>query len=222
LGRSRRIFKIFVADPHALFRRGLCALCAAESDLQFAGDAASTAELPDKIRETTPDLLVIDLGMVHGEGERDLFAARQAHPALGILFLTRQDGPLELEKAIMAGARGYMTKGSTPGQLVAGIRQALLGDYRPHSLSRTVPDLRALDGPNREYAPKTLLTSREQEVMMLLAEGRTVREVALDLALSVKTIEAHKLNLMRKLDIHDRASLIEYAVKQGVVAAPVA
>ena len=188
----------------------------------MAGEAASTAELPDKIHETTPDLLVIDLGMVHDEGERDLFATRQAHPELGILFLTREDGPMELEKAVMAGARGYMTKGSTPGQLIAGIRQALLGDYRPHSLSRTVPDLRALDGSNQEYVPKILLTSREQEVMMLLGEGRTVREVAVDLALSVKTIEAHKLNLMRKLDIHDRASLIEYAVKQGVVAAPVA
>jgi DNA-binding NarL/FixJ family response regulator len=187
----------------------------------LAGDAASTAELPDRIRETMPDLLVIDLAMIDGEGERDLFAVRQAHAGLGILFLTREDGPLELEKAVMAGARGYMTKGSTPGQLLAGIRQALLGDYRPHSLSRTVPDLHALEGSNQEYAPKTLLTSREQEVMMLLAEGRTVREVAADLALSVKTIEAHKLNLMRKLDIHDRATLIEYAVKQGVVAAPV-
>ncbi len=77
-----------------------------------------------------------------------------------------------------------------------------------------------MEDSNQEYAPKTLLTSREQEVMMLLAEGRTVREVAVDLALSVKTIEAHKLNLMRKLDIHDRASLIEYAVKQGMVAVP--
>lgn len=221
MGRSRRIFKILVADPHVFFRRGLCALCSGENDFQLVGDISDVAELPGKIRETNPDLLVIDLGMIQGEGELDLFAARQAQPTLAILFLTREDGPLELEKAVMAGARGYMTKGSTPGQLVAGIRQALVSDHKPHSLSRTVPDLRALEGSNQEYTPQTLLTSREQEVMMLLAEGRTVREVAADLSLSVKTIEAHKLNLMRKLDIHDRASLIEYAVRQGVVAAPV-
>jgi DNA-binding NarL/FixJ family response regulator len=100
---------------------------------------------------------------------------------------------------------------------LAGIRQiAISDDHNPRSLSRLVPDLQAL-ALNNKSARASVLTLREQEVMRLLAEGRTVREVASELSLSIKTIEAHKLNLMRKLDIHNRSSLVEYAIRAGLI-----
>ena len=134
----------------------------------------------------------------------------------GILFITDEDTTEKFEVALDAGARGYMLKSSTPGQLVAGIRQvALSEEQNPGGLSRSTPDLKALAISN-SYEKASVLTLREQEVMRLLAEGRTVREVAGELALSIKTIEAHKLNLMRKLDIHNRASLVERAVRMGL------
>lgn len=158
----------------------------------------------------------MDVALLHGAGAHTVFAIRQTNPALSILFLTQEDTPEALEHAIEAGGRGYMLKGSPAAQLVAGIRQvAFSDDKNPRSLSRIVPDLRALAAPNEPQPRTTVLTSREQEVMRLLAEGRTVREVAAELSLSVKTVEAHKLNLMRKLDIHNRASLVEYATQQG-------
>ena len=138
---------------------------------------------------------------------------------MAILFLTQTDNAQHLDLAVAAGGRGYMLKDSTPPQLVAGIRQVAFSDeHNNRGLSRIVPDLRALEGSNQPYSRPTVLTAREQEVARLLAEGRTVREVSLELGLSVKTIEAHKLNLMRKLDIHNRASLVEYAVQKGLVA----
>lgn len=205
-----------------LFRRGLRTLLSVESDLEVLDEACDAAETLAKVRLLSPDVLVMDLAMVEGDAQHAAFAIRHAHPEIAILFLTQEDGPRQLELAIAAGARGYMLKDSTPAQIVAGIRQvAFSEDQNPRSLSRIVPDLRALAVSNEGYARGAVLTSREQEVMRLLAEGRTVREVASELSLSVKTIEAHKLNLMRKLDIHNRASLVEYAMQKGLIAPPV-
>jgi DNA-binding NarL/FixJ family response regulator len=116
-----------------------------------------------------------------------------------------------------------MLKSSNPDQLIAAVRRVANSsdDGNPVGLSRLIPDLQALAESNRGNKRGPVLTAREQEVMKLLAEGRTVREVALELSLSVKTIEAHKLNLMRKLDIHNRANLVEYAIHTGVIAAAV-
>jgi two-component system response regulator NreC len=115
-----------------------------------------------------------------------------------------------------------MLKNSTPPQLLAGIRQIASADDAAGTLSRIVPDLQALAASSQAYIRGPVLTAREQEVVRLLAEGHTVREVASELLLSVKTVEAHKLNLMRKLDIHNRATLVEYAVRNGIVPAQVA
>ena len=218
MGRAKRTSQILLADSHVLFRRGLRTLLEAESDLEVVAEAASAAEALGKIEQESPQVVVMDLDLLEQGSAQTVFAMRQANPSLAILFLTQEDNPEHLEHAVEAGARGYMLKGSSPAELVAGIRQVAFHDHNPSGLSRIVPDLRALSVPNESSKSRPgALTSREQEVMRLLAEGRTVREVASDLSLSVKTVEAHKLNLMRKLDIHNRASLIEYAAQQGWV-----
>lgn len=220
LGRLKRTSQILIADGHLLFRRGLRSLLEVESDLEVVGEAADAVEASVKIAMAHPNVLVMDVALLEGSGAQTVFAIRQENPNVSILFLTQEDGPEQLEHAIQAGGRGYMLKSTPPAQLVAGIRQvAFSDDKNPRELSRIVPDLRALAAPNERQPRSSVLTAREQEVMRLLAEGRTVREVAAELSLSVKTVEAHKLNLMRKLDIHNRASLVEYAVQQGWIAA---
>lgn len=206
-----------------LFRRGLRSLLSAESDMQVVEEAGDVAEAFRKIQTCRPDVLVMDLALLEEAGPEAATSLRQAHPGLATLFLTKEDGSRQLELAMAAGARGYMLKSSAPAQIVAGVRQVILHEEQnPQALSRIIPDLQALAASNNGYARPPLLTAREQEVMRLLAEGRTVREVAAELSLSVKTVEAHKLNLMRKLDIHDRASLVEYAVEKGIASRPLA
>ncbi len=226
-----------IADGNLLFRRGLRTLLSAENDLEVIAEASDAAEALEKVRPAVsdpaaeqpakdpaiPDLVIMDLALLDGQGQQAGFAIRQAQPNVALLFLTNEDGPEQLERAVNAGARGYMLKSSPPAQLLAGIRQiAFTDDQNPQGLSKIVPDLRALATSNDGYPRGAVLTSREQEVMRLLAEGRTVREVAAELSLSIKTVEAHKLNLMRKLDIHNRASLVEYAMQKGLIPAPVA
>jgi two-component system, NarL family, response regulator NreC len=218
LARSKRLNRIVIADDHILYRRGLRTLLSAESDFQVVDEASDGAEALLKVRMVKPDVLVMGLQLIEHDAQHLAFAIRQAQPSIAMLFLTDEDRGDQLELAVGAGARGYMLKSSTPAQLVAGVRQvAATEDSGGTGLSKIVPDLQALAASNEQYSSTLGLTAREQEVMRLLAEGRTVREVAGELHLSIKTIEAHKLNLMRKLDIHSRASLIEYAVQKGLV-----
>ena len=221
--RGKRHTKLLIADNQLLFRRGLRTLLSAESDLEVVGEASDLAETLLKTQQLSPDVLVMDLALIQMQEPSALVALRQTKAHAGLLFLTNEDSPELLELAITAGAQGYMLKNSTASQLVAGIRQVVTTDDQAMgTLSRIVPDLQALAASNQSYTRGPVLTAREQEVVRLLAEGHTVREVASELLLSVKTVEAHKLNLMRKLDIHNRATLVDYAVRNGIVPAPVA
>ncbi len=221
--RGKRQTKVLIADNQFLFRRGLRTLLSAEPDLELVAEAADLAETLLKTQQLSPDILVMDLGLIQADDQTALLALRQTKANAGLLFLTNQDTPEQLELAIGAGAQGYMLKNSTAAQLLAGIRQVITADDQtPGTLSRIVPDLQALAASSQVYARGPVLTLREQEVVRLLAEGHTVREVASVLLLSSKTVEAHKLNLMRKLDIHNRATLVEYAVRNGFVPTSVA
>jgi DNA-binding NarL/FixJ family response regulator len=207
--------------------------------MEYVGEASDASEALYRVRAVSPDpeqsglssdptapgidVVVMDLALLQGDNQQAAFAIRKAQPQVALLFLTMEDGPEQLDRAVKAGARGYMLKNSPPAQLLAGIRQiAVSDDQNPQVLSKIVPDLRALAISNERYPRLGVLTTRELEVMRLLAEGRTLREVASKLSLSIKTVEAHNLNLMRKLDIHNRASLGAYAIKKGLISAPVA
>jgi DNA-binding NarL/FixJ family response regulator len=183
-------------------------------------DAVDLAETLSKVRSENPTVLAITLDLLGGDARHVGYFLRKANPELSILVLTANDSPESLQQSIEAGAKGYMLKDSSPAQFVNAIRQlSSENGGGPAELSSTVPDLRALAERTPSSVRPHLLTSREQEVVRLLAEGRTVKEVANDLSLSIKTVEAHKLNLMRKLNIHNRSSLIDYAVREGMVSA---
>jgi two-component system response regulator NreC len=218
LARGKRIQQILIADSHLLFRRGLKTIVSSEIDLEVIGEMSLLDETMEKANQSLPDVLLMDVSLLEAASDEQLVRLRQMQSAVSVLFLASADEPRGLELAMNAGGRGYMLKSATTSELLAGIRRVATGDQNePQILSTTVSDLRALASSTERASRSPALTLREQEILRFLAEGHTVQQTAAELALSSKTIEAHKLNLMRKLDIHNRATLIEYAVKKGIV-----
>ena len=221
--QAQKTSRLLIADRSALFCRALRTLLEAEKDFNVVAAASMADEILAKIHLLVPDVLVIDVELVRTNEPSFGFALRQGMSNGSIVVLTQDDNEKCLAHAIAAGAKGYMLKNSTPAQLTEGIRQIA---FSSHSnllqISKIIPDLKALAAQNEAKAQTPVLTAREGEILRLLAEIKTVREVAEELSLSMKTVEAHKLNLMRKLDIHHRTALIAYAVQHGIVPAPAA
>lgn len=211
---ANQTIKIFIADPSLLFRSGLKVLLSSEPGMVVVGEASDLAETIVDSAICAPDVLVLDSSLA---AEAPIRTLREAK--CPVLLIAKEESDQELQLALRAGARAYMLKSSAPAELVAGIRQlALSGDEELAGLSKIVPDLQALRASVAQGQRPADLTSRETEVMCLLAEGHTARETAAELGVSIKTIEAHKLNLMRKLGVHDRASLIVSAIEAGLVS----
>ncbi|MFL6415576.1 MAG: LuxR C-terminal-related transcriptional regulator [Bryobacteraceae bacterium] len=220
LETDRRRARILIADRNLLFRRGLRTVLSSESGFTLLDDAVDANEVLAKVPSEKPDILAVSLEMLGPNARQFGYFLRKAKPDVSIFVLTSNDSPENLQQSIEAGAKGYMVKDSSPAQFVKAFRQLASGTNNDSvELSSTVPDLRALAEQTPAAVRPHVLTAREQEVVRLLAEGRTVKEVAYDLSLSIKTVEAHKLNLMRKLNIHNRSSLIDYAVREGMVSA---
>ena len=222
--RNGRRQRLLIADTQFLFRRGLRTLFNGEHDLEVVGEVTTVEEALAAARDLEFDAVVMNMALVDQTPEATIFEARQLQVSAPILFLAEVESPKNLNIVMTVGAFGYLLKSSAPAQIVATVRRVCLGDRtNAENLTTTANDLRALAISNQSYGRGTaILTAREQEILRLLAEGRTVRESASELALSIKTVEAHKLNLMRKLDIHNRATLIEYAIAKGVIQAAVA
>lgn len=218
--QAQKKSRLLIADKGSLFCRGLRTLLSVEKDFEIIGVASAMEETLAKTRLLTPDVLIVDVELLRSEEPVFRVALRQAMANGSILALTEDDSEECLNCAVAAGAKGYMLKNSTPAQLTEGVRQiAFSGGRHSLSISKIVPDLKALAEQNKTKVQTPVLTARESEVMRLLAEGKTVREAADELLLSAKTIEAHKLNLMRKLDLHHRSDLVAYAVQHGLVPA---
>jgi len=215
--------RILLTDDHTLFRQGIRTLLSAESDLEIVGEAANGAEAVEKVTELRPDLVLMDIGM---PGLSSFEATRQIkkiRPDAKILFLTMYDDEDYLVQCMEVGASGYVLKDSPAQQLLAAIRDVYRGGsyLSPRMLSQLVDDFRSRIKSAHRQPRFATLTAREKEILKLLAEGQSVKEIASGLNLSVKTIEAHKFNLMRKLDIHNKAHLVQYAIQKKIIKIPI-
>jgi two-component system response regulator NreC len=212
VGPNHRTIKIIIADRSLLFRSGLRSLLLAEPDMAVLADSGEFTETIAQSRICKPDVLVLDASLMDAGRVATLRELKCA-----VLVLAQEETDEALQLAMHTRATAYMLKGGSPSELVAGIRHtAQLCGQETRPLSNIVPDLQALRASteNRRGAE---LTARECEVLRLLAGGRTAREASQELGVSTKTIEAHKLNLMRKLDVHNRASLIACASACGLI-----
>ena len=212
--------RLLLADDHAIVRRGLRSLLESEPGLQVVAEAADGLEAVKLTSEHRPDLLILDIGLPRLNGIDVAARVQKLDPAPWVIILTMHTDESYILRALAAGARAYLLKDATDEDLLPAIRAAAAG--RPFSspavTSVLVEDyLRQLQsrGLTDSYY---LLTDREKEVLQLLAEGRSNKEVATLLAVGVSTVETHRANLMQKLNLHNTAEIVLYAVRKGIIA----
>ena len=221
------MLRILIADDHEVARHGIRALLEAHAGWEVCAEAKDGREAVELASTTNPALILLDIGMPNLNG---LEAARKilaASPDVPILILTMHDSDQVVREVLRVGARGFLLKSDAGRDLVAAVEalqmrrtffttkvsQMVLEGY----LDRDSPENREAGNEKKQDEAAAVLTGREREVIQLLAEGKTSKEVAVALRLSVKTAETHRTNLMRKLDLHSVADLTRYAVRNGIV-----
>lgn len=206
-----------------LFRQGIRTLLSAEPDIEVAGEAGNASDAVNLSRQMRPDVVLMDIGMAGMSSFEATRQIRKERPDTRVVFLSMYDDEDYLAECVDIGANGYILKESPAEQLVTAIREVNRGGsyLSPRLLTKLVDDLRSQGSSG---APRQArfgsLTKREREILKLLAEGLSVKEIAASFDLSVKTIEAHKFNLMRKLDIHNKAQLVQYAIQKKIIRLP--
>jgi two-component system response regulator NreC len=191
--------------------------------MEVVGEAADGSAAVERAAELKPDVVLLDIGMPGPSSFETTRQIKRNRPETKVLFLTMYDDEDYLLEGMEVGANGYVLKDSPALQLVAAVRDVYRGGsyLSPRMLSQLVNDFRTRVKTNDRTPRFASLTPREKEVLKMLAEGNSVKEVATQLNLSVKTVEAHKFNLMRKLDIHNKAHLVQYAIQKKVIQLPV-
>ena len=210
------VTRVLVADDHALVRDGLKTILDAEPDLEVVAEAADGAEAIERALAGDIHLAILDISMPRMTG---LQAARElSHrlPELRLLMLSMYDNERFLFEALRAGASGYVLKSGADDEIVEACRAAMRGEsfLYPSAVNTLVRDFLARPEQEREYDP---LTPRELEVLKLIAEGKTSKEIAQTLVLSIKTVERHRADILRRLGMRDRVDLTRYAIRRGLI-----
>jgi DNA-binding NarL/FixJ family response regulator len=204
--------RIFVVDDHPVIREGLIRLINKQADLVSCGEAGTIKEAQIAVAKHKPDLVILDLRLKGADGLDLIKSLKSQVPALRILVLSQYDAPLYVERALRAGALGYVIKEQAADEVLAAIRMVLAGQVY---LNRTISGLllhKLVGTPSKPYTASVEdLSDRELHVLQLLGAGMSTREIAVELKLSFKTIEAHRENIKRKLGLHGATALIHYA-----------
>lgn len=211
--------RILVADDHPVVRRGVKALLEGRTDWQVCGEAGTGREAVEQVRRLDPDIVVLDLSMPELNGLDATRRIVRDAPRTQVLVLTMHHSEELAHQAIRAGAKGYVLKSDADRDLVAAVdslqrRRSFL------TANLATPPVDGRGGREEEGAgERSDLTPREREIVQLVAEGRSSKEVAVMLGISVKTVESHRTNVMRKLRIRSVSQLVRYAVRNGIVQA---
>ncbi len=208
--------RILVVDDHALLRDGIRALLSLHDDIEIVAEASEGKEAIEKTRELVPDVVVMDIAMPGMDGLEATRRIAKKEPTVKVLVLTQHDNKEYILAAIKAGAAGYVPKGALGSELISAIRTVHKGDsfLYPSAAAVLIGDyLRQV-----EEEPYDRLTDREREILKLITEGHTSREIAEMLFISIKTVLGHRTKIMEKLDIHNRTELIKYAIRKGLVS----
>ena len=204
--------RILLAEDHVMFRQGLRVLLE-QAGMAVIGEASDGQEALRLAHEHRPDVAVLDIAMPHLNGLETARRLREAVPQTKIILLTMHTEEPYVLEALQAGAVGYVLKTQAAVDIVQAIREAMQGAiYLSPRVANAVVQA-YLTGAS---LPPDPLTSREREILQHIAEGQTTKEIAAHLRLSVKTVESHRINLMRKLDMHETASLVRYAIRRGL------
>ncbi len=209
--------KILIADDHRLFRDGLRNLLSRQEDLEIIGETVNGPATVRAVDELKPDLVLMDISMPDLNGVEATRRIRAAHPSVRIVVLSMHSDQRFVHESLRAGATGYLLKDCAIEELLQAIRSVMRNQTY---LSQTIADSVVKDyvnlARNTPTSAFSILSSREREVLQALAEGKSTKEIASMLKISVKTIETHRKQIMDKLDIHSIAELTKYAIREGL------
>ena len=209
------MIKILIADDHAIVREGLKQIVAETSDMDVAGEAANGQQVLEQVRRGDCDLVLLDIAMPGRGGLDTLKLLKLEHPKLPVLILSIYPEEQYAMRALKAGASGYLTKESAPEELIAAIRKLSQGGkYISSSLAEKLA-LHLETDPSKPI--HETLSDREYQVMLMIASGKTVKKIADQLSLSVKTISTNRVRALKKLGMNNNAEFTYYAIKRGLV-----
>lgn len=202
---------ILLADDHQLVRAGLRSLLADQEDLEVVAEASNGDELLQVLDSVHPDVVVTDLRMPGMDGLTALQRIRERHPDLKVVVLSMDDSPQAIRAALAGGANGYVRKNAPASELSTALRSVVTaGSYFGSGV------IQRLAAPEAAGA-QTRLTERQLRIVVLLASGKSTKEIAFELGVSTKTVEMHRRRVMEELQVHDLASLTRYAMRHGLV-----
>jgi two-component system response regulator NreC len=210
--------RVLIADDHTILREGIRSLLEDEPDIEVVGEAEDGHSAVDLANQFNPDIIVMDIAMPRLNGLEATRQIRRQNSKIKILILTMHDNEEYIRQVLAAGAMGYILKDAASKELLAAIRSINKGDA---VLSPAITRLVITDylrwGDLEPAKSMDGLSNREREVLQLIAEGYTNKQIAEILCLSIKTIQAHRLNLMKKLNLHNRGELIKYAIQKKII-----
>ena len=208
------MIRILLADDHALVRQGFRMILSAQQDMEIIGEAGNGREAVELADKLHPDVVVMDVTMPELNGIEATRRLVSSSPHTRVLALSMHKDSVYVREILRAGARGYLLKDSVDADLLAAVRAVAKGEGY---LSPGVSDAVLTDYRRHVTDPLDLLTSREREVLQMIAEGKTNKEIATSLNLSVYTIEAHRGRIMEKLNLHSTSELVRFALRSGLI-----
>ncbi|MFQ6016128.1 MAG: response regulator [Anaerolineae bacterium] len=211
--------RILVADDHTIVREGVRLLLEAQPDIEVVGEAADGQETVERVRELKPDIVIMDIAMPGMTGLEATRLIKKECPDVQVLALTMHDSDEYFFQILHAGAMGYVLKEAASADLVAAVRAVQRGDVflYPSVAKKLVGDYLRRVGEGEEKGSYDGLTPRERQVLELLAKGHTNQEIAEILVISPSTVQTHRTHIMEKLDLQNRAELIKYAIRRGLI-----
>lgn len=212
--------RVFLADDHQVFREGIRLLLERVPDMEVIGEADNGEEAVTRVSQLMSDVVLMDITMPGLNGLEAARQIKQKHPSVKVLILTMHETDQYLAEMLGVGVSGYLVKTTTSRELISAIRAVYQGDvYLYPSIARMlVGDYLQRVKSGEEKTSYDGLTPREREILRYIAEGRQNREIAQLLFISVRTVQAHRSNLMEKLGAHDRTQLVKYAIRKGIIS----
>jgi DNA-binding NarL/FixJ family response regulator len=219
-----QLIRVLLADDHDILRQGLKLLLAAQPDIEVIGEARTGKEAIEQAGALQPDIIVMDISMAEMDGMEACQHIRTQHPDIQVLMLTMHESEEYFLQSLRMGAAGYIVKKAAPADLCMAVRTTAHGGaFLYPGLARAL--IRAYLAPQTPANPSSaalntpldVLTPREREVLVLVAEGRTNQEIANQLVISIKTVQAHRANMMEKLGLQDITQLVRFAIAHGLI-----
>ncbi len=213
------MISVLIADDHSVVREGVRHLIESEEDISICAEASDGREVLEQVEKNKPDLVILDISMPRMRGLETLERIRSKHPKTKTILLSVHADPPMIQSAVALGVDGYVLKNARKSEILSAIRAVVRGgSYFSPTVAREIVAQIRHPRPASEQ-PFSILSTREREVLHQIAEGRAAKEIAVELGISTKTVEAHRTSLMRKLGVRKATELVRYAVRHGLIEA---